>query len=171
MAGDEETDEAFEDGGNEDATSENKDSSVWLTEIEKQGFIATRSKDPAVQNLRMKEVVDALWITSDMDEGTKDAKIQDAIEALHAIEPRDDFERMLGAQMVACHHAAMECFRRAMIPDQTFVGRDMSLKHGEKLMAAIARHLETLNKHRRACPCRSRRPSHCRKCRERRQAP
>jgi peptidyl-tRNA hydrolase len=83
-----------------------------------------------------------------MDAAKRDATILDAMDSLRAIEPRDNFERMLGAQMVACHHAAMECFRLAMNPNQTFSGRDMSLKHAVKLMAAHARHLETLNKHR-----------------------
>ena len=101
MVGDEETDEAFEDGDDEDATAEKKNSSVPLTEFEMQGFRVTRSKDPAIQTLRKVEVMNALWLTSDMDEVTRGAKFQDVIDTLCAIEPRDDFERMLGAQMVA----------------------------------------------------------------------
>ena len=38
------------------------------------------------------------------------------------ISPQDESEGMLAAQMVALHNAAMECFRRAMIKDQTFAG-------------------------------------------------
>ncbi len=148
MVDDEEMDEAFEDGDDEDASAEKKKSSVQLTGTETQGFRATRSKDAAIQTLRQFEVINALRITSDMDEATRNATILDALDALCAIEPRDDFERMLGTQMVACHHAAMECFRRAMIPGQNFASRDMSLKHAEKLMSTYARHLETLNKHR-----------------------
>jgi hypothetical protein len=83
-----------------------------------------------------------------MDDKKKDTKIKDAMDTLSAIEPRDDFERMLVVQMVACHHAAMECFRRAMLAKQSFAGSDMALKHAQKMMTTYARHLETLNKHR-----------------------
>jgi hypothetical protein len=34
---------------------------------------------------------------------------------------------MLAAQMVATHEAAMECFRRAHLPEQTFEGRQAAL--------------------------------------------
>jgi hypothetical protein len=30
---------------------------------------------------------------------------------------------MLAAQMIGAHNAAMECHRRAMLPEQTFMGR------------------------------------------------
>jgi hypothetical protein len=33
-----------------------------------------------------------------------------------------ELEGVLAAQMVATHSAAMECYRRAMLPDQTFEG-------------------------------------------------
>jgi predicted outer membrane protein len=95
----------------------------------------TMSEDGAVQNERLMEVVNTLFLPPDMDEAAKNAKIQDAFDALCAIEPKDDFERMLAAQMVACHHAAMESFRRASLPNQTFAGRDMALKHAQKLMS------------------------------------
>ena len=48
--------------------------------------------------------------------------------------------------MVALHVAAMDCFRRAAIPDQTFDGRELNLKFGVKLSSAYARHAETLSK-------------------------
>ena len=94
------------------------------------------------------EVINTLWLPSGIDDETRNAKIHEAFDALCAIEPRDEFERMLGVQMLASHQAAMECFRRAMIPSQPFAGQDMSLRHAEKLMANYARHLEALNKHR-----------------------
>ena len=42
----------------------------------------------------------------------------------------------------------MECFRRAMVPEPTFEGRDMNLKHAERLTSNYARQLEALDKHR-----------------------
>jgi len=55
---------------------------------------------------------------------------------------------MLAAHMVATHSAAMECLRRAMISEQSFEGRDASLRHAGKLLATYARQLEVLDKHR-----------------------
>jgi len=45
------------------------------------------------------------------------------VVALVNFEPKDVIEGQLAAQMMACHNAAMDCYRRNMIPDQTFIGR------------------------------------------------
>lgn len=50
--------------------------------------------------------------------------------------------------MVATHHAAMECLRRAMIVEQTLAGRDQNLKHAVKLLSIYSRQIEVLDKHR-----------------------
>jgi len=50
--------------------------------------------------------------------------------------------------MVGTHEAALECLRRAALPNQTFEGRDMALKHAHKLMTLYTQQLATLNKHR-----------------------
>ena len=55
---------------------------------------------------------------------------------------------MLAMQMVGTHNAALECLKRAALPNQTFEGRDMALKHAEKLMTLYTHQLSTLNKHR-----------------------
>jgi hypothetical protein len=56
---------------------------------------------------------------------------------------------MLAAQIIACHNAAMECYRRAMIGEQTFDGRRESLNQANKLSRTCATLLEALNRHRR----------------------
>jgi hypothetical protein len=55
---------------------------------------------------------------------------------------------MLAAQMVATHETAMDCFRRAQLPNQTFEGRRMNLEFATKLMRSYAALVETLDKHR-----------------------
>jgi len=50
--------------------------------------------------------------------------------------------------MVATHSAAMEGLKRAMLPGQTFEGRDQNLKHATKLLSLYARQVEVLDKHR-----------------------
>ena len=55
---------------------------------------------------------------------------------------------MLAAQMVATHEAAMECFRRAALAEQTFAGRELGLKYGDRLVRSFAALTDALNRHR-----------------------
>ena len=42
------------------------------------------------------------------------------------------------AQLIAAHHAAMECYRRAMLPEQTFEGWKENLNQANKLSRTYA---------------------------------
>lgn len=64
------------------------------------------------------------------------------------MKPQDEFEGMLMAQMIGAHNAAMECHRRAMLPEQPFVGRSEALTQANKLSRTFATLLEALNRHR-----------------------
>ena len=55
---------------------------------------------------------------------------------------------MLAAQILASHNAAMECYRRAMISEQTFEGRRENLNPANELSRTHATLLEALNRHR-----------------------
>src|ERR1035438_8538240 len=44
--------------------------------------------------------------------------------ALHGIGPADELEGMLAVQMVATHNMAMECLKRAALPNQIDLGVD-----------------------------------------------
>jgi hypothetical protein len=67
---------------------------------------------------------------------------------LYQIAPKDELEGMLAAQLVASHNAAMECYRRAMIEGQTFIGRSEALTQANKLSRTHATLIEALNRHR-----------------------
>jgi hypothetical protein len=56
-----------------------------------------------------------------------------SLSLLAGISPNDEFQGMLAAQLLASHNAAMECYRRAMIGEQTFEGRRENLSHANKL--------------------------------------
>src|SRR4051794_37338149 len=71
-----------------------------------------------------------------------------AVAALVGIGPRDELEGMLAAQMIAAHSAAMECYRRAMLPEQPFEGWRKALTQANKLSRTYATLLESLNRHR-----------------------
>ena len=93
------------------------------------------------------QAANALWSDNSSPEN-KVRKQQYCLEALAGIAPNDEIEGMLAAQMIACHSAAMECFRRAMIKEQPFEGRNQNLNFANKLSRTYALHMETLDKHR-----------------------
>lgn len=54
----------------------------------------------------------------------------------------------MAAQMIAAHAAAMECYRRAVLPEQTFQGRCEALNQANKLSRTYVALVEALNRHR-----------------------
>jgi len=64
------------------------------------------------------------------------------------MKPRDELEGMLIGQLIASHNAAMECYRRAMIGEQTFEGRRENLNQASKLSRTCAALTEALDRHR-----------------------
>ena len=55
---------------------------------------------------------------------------------------------MIAAQLLATHNATMECYRRAMIAEQTLEGRRENLNQANKLARTYATLIEALNRHR-----------------------
>jgi hypothetical protein len=93
------------------------------------------------------QIVDALWAKNSNAE-TYDRQLCAAIAGLAGIAPKDELEGMLAGQMLAAHNAAMECYRRAMIGEQTFEGRRENLNQANKLSRTYAVLLEALNAYR-----------------------
>jgi hypothetical protein len=89
----------------------------------------------------------ALWIKHS-DAETCDRQLSATVAALVGIGPKDELEGMMAAQLIAAHNAAMECYRRAMIGEQTVEGRRENLNQANKLSRTWATLLEALNKHR-----------------------
>jgi hypothetical protein len=93
------------------------------------------------------QVANSLW-TGHRDKKERESLIASCLEAMVGLSPQDESEGMLAAQMVACHSAAMECFRRAMIREQPHEGRQQNLSFANKLMRAYSLAMEALDKHR-----------------------
>src|SRR3954447_3488460 len=88
------------------------------------------------------------WYCNNPD-ADRSHKLQSAgLSFLAGVEPKDEFEGMLAAQLLASHNAAMECYRRAMIAEQTFEGRKENLNQANKLSRTHTTLLEALNRHR-----------------------
>ena len=98
-------------------------------------------------NILANQAVQALWLKNSGPE-ERDKQFSATIAALGAIAPKDELEGMMAAQLVAAHNAAMECYRRAMIGEQTFEGRRENLAQANKLSRTYAALAEALNRHR-----------------------
>jgi hypothetical protein len=102
----------------------------------------------AVEKAKLNEIGNLLWFPEGISEADKNAKLVKAADLFESLKPADGLEAMLAAQMVGAHTAAMECLRRAMVPGQTFEGRNSSLSHAQRLMGLYARQVAALDKHR-----------------------
>lgn len=98
-------------------------------------------------NTLANQAMQALWVKNS-DAQQPDRQVSATIAGLAGIGPRDELEGMMAAQLLAAHNATMECYRRAMIGEQTFEGRRENLNQANKLSRTWATLLDTLNKHR-----------------------
>lgn len=98
-------------------------------------------------NTLANQTVQALWVKNS-DEQERDRQLSATVAGLAGIGPKDELEGMMAAQLIAAHNAAMECYRRAMIGEQTFEGRRENLNQANKLSRTWATMLDALNKHR-----------------------
>ena len=115
----------------------------WSDQLELGG-----SKSTFVACYAANQVLGTIWRGSKEDPDTKTIRDSATLCRVADIGARDVVEAMLAAQMVATHEAAMECFRRAALAEQTFAGRELGLKYGDKLVRSFAALTDTLNRHR-----------------------
>ena len=89
-----------------------------------------------------------IGIDQHSDEDALDQQLAATTAALIGIGPKDELEGMIAAQLLAAHNASMECYRRAMIPQQSLESRRENLNQANKLSRTYATLLESLNRHR-----------------------
>jgi hypothetical protein len=93
------------------------------------------------------QAIQTLWLKHS-DKESCDQQYSATVAALIGIGPRDELEAMIAAQLLAAHNAAMECYRRAMLFEQTFEGCHEILSQANKLSRTDAALLDALNRHR-----------------------
>jgi hypothetical protein len=98
-------------------------------------------------NILANQAMQALWLKHS-DEDSRSRQYSATVAALVGIGPKDEIEGMIAAQLLAAHHSAMECYRRAMLGEQTFGGRQESLNQANKLSRTLAALVEVLDRHR-----------------------
>ena len=96
----------------------------------------------------LESVLSTVWVPESEQKKLLTRQRLAALAALAAIRPTNEIEGMLAAQIVASHNGAMECYRRAMFPNQTFEGRQQNLSYGTKLSRTFASLLEALDRQR-----------------------
>src|SRR5215831_7707240 len=99
-------------------------------------------------NLVANQTTRTLWFFADSDPEEIRRERHAAVDALMGIKPEDELEGMIAAQLIACHNASRECYRRAMIGEQTFEGRRENFSQANKLSRTYAALLDALNRHR-----------------------
>jgi hypothetical protein len=105
------------------------------------------SRSDQWNNTLANQALNAVW-AKNADTAERDKLISATLSALMGIGPKDELEGMMAAQLLASHNASMECYRRAMIGDQTFEGRKENLNQANKLSRTWTTLLDALNKHR-----------------------
>ena len=98
-------------------------------------------------NILVNQTIQTLWLKHS-DQETRDRQMSATVAAMGGIGPKDELEGMMAAQLLAAHNAAMECYRRAMVSEQTFEGRRENLSQANKLSRTYAVLLDALNHHR-----------------------
>jgi hypothetical protein len=98
-------------------------------------------------NTLANQAVKALWVKNS-DASERDRQLSATVAALRGIAPKDELESMMAAQLIAAHNASMECYRRAMLGEQSFEGRRENLGQANKLSRTWATLLDALNRHR-----------------------
>lgn len=105
------------------------------------------SKSDHWNNTVVNQAAQALWLSNSTTED-RDRQLSATVAAFVGIAPKEELESMMAAQMIAAHNASMECYRRAMLGEQTFEGRRENLNQANKLSRTWATMLDALNKHR-----------------------
>jgi hypothetical protein len=105
------------------------------------------SKSDDWNNILADQIIQTLWLKNS-DQEQQSMQYGAAIDGLIGIGPKDEIEGMIVAQLLAAHSAAMECYRRAMIGEQTFEGRRENLTQANKLSRTYAVLLDAFSRHR-----------------------
>ncbi len=108
------------------------------------------SKRHAFNGSMLRSVMSSMWVQRNGpdDADAVKAAVQTAAAALRAFKPTDEIEGMLAAQVVAAHHGAMECYRRAMLPDQPSEAATRLRKDAANLSRTMADMLGALDRKR-----------------------
>jgi hypothetical protein len=100
-------------------------------------------------NLAMiRRTMDTICVPASAGVDGVNSTVNAAMAALAAFKPVDEIEGMIAAQAVALHHAAMECFRRAVLPAQHSDTASKLRRDGANLARGMTDMLDALDRKR-----------------------
>ncbi len=106
---------------------------------------ATGARDPEVAARLAQQVISVLS-TANLEKEEEKRRVKSALSLLKRIEPQNELEGLLAAQIIGVHETAMECLQQSRLPAQTPAGRDTNLKHAVKFMGLFTKQLEALDR-------------------------
>lgn len=106
------------------------------------------SNNPEFNYSLIRSVVNTQWTPRDTASKDRSDRASATLSAMGAFKPTDEIEGMLAAQAIAMHLASMECFRRAMHPEQPFEIASKLRKDGANLSRAMTDMLDALDRKR-----------------------
>ncbi len=105
---------------------------------------ATGASDPEVAARLAQQVISVLSLTN-LDKEEDVRRIGSALSLLKRIEPQNELEGLLAAQIIGVHEAATECLQQSRLV-RTPAERDMNLKLAIKFMGLFIKQLEALDR-------------------------
>jgi hypothetical protein len=106
------------------------------------------SKSREFTNRLLNATIDTAWLHNLDDAEAKRLQARITLDLLEAFKPTDAIEGMIAAQAIAMHHGSLECFRRAMIPDQPSDTAARMRKDGANLARGMTDMLDALDRKR-----------------------
>jgi hypothetical protein len=94
------------------------------------------------------QIINSGWFRENMPDAERQDQATAILAFLVGVKPTDTVEGMMAAQLFASHAAAMECYRRAMLPGQSLEVKQIQLTLAAKLTKANATQVEALKKYR-----------------------
>lgn len=119
----------------------------WGVAIAESGLFGTKA--PGVAAYLGDQLCSCIWVPDDLTPDEIKKKILVVIALVESLIPRDELDAMLAVQAVSVHNAAMECLRRAMVPNEFAPVCDLYLKHTTKLCQAFVSQVQVMNRNKR----------------------
>lgn len=95
------------------------------------------SRSDNLNNVLANQALNTVWVHRGADEETRKKQVSAVVAALVEFKPTDGIEGMMAAQAIGLHSAAMECLRRAMLPEQSGEASDQLRRQSANLSRAF----------------------------------
>ncbi|MHC4457706.1 MAG: hypothetical protein ACYS0I_11600 [Planctomycetota bacterium] len=112
---------------------------------------ALGTPDSDLQSHLLEQIIQTFSGTVSKDSHNKEASVialNRTMAILSGIQPQDELEAMLAAQMIGVHNMAMETLKRAILGEQTFEGKQVNVNQATKMLRTYIAQMEAIKKYR-----------------------